>query len=123
MHGGLPGHSGRIPYLSVLARMLWGRSNTWNQEFPGLWKMVKVIFELKDVPCSRHFWWFWKPVGRWGRLRLCQEGLPDKDNWSVTDCGGTLVGGCVPRCPTRGVLHSRGPLPSGSHVGLLPYAG
>lgn len=62
MHGGLPGHSGRhrIPYLSVLARVLWGWGNTWNQEFQGLWKIVKVIFELKDLPCSRHFWWFWK---------------------------------------------------------------
>lgn len=35
-------------------------SDIWNQEFEGLWKMVRVIFDLKDSLHGRNFWYFGK---------------------------------------------------------------
>lgn len=56
-----------------------------------MWKMVRVISELKDLLCGKNFWWFGKvELGSLGVHGAGsgerQKGLADKSNGSVTDC-------------------------------------
>lgn len=109
---------GRVPYLHVLSRVLGSLESRLDQEFQGLGKVVRVGVELNcHEALAPGASGSLQQIG-WVQGNVGKASLTRRTGQSLVAVGPSWVS-VSHGVPRQGVVHSRCPLPSGGHVGLL----